>query len=122
MGGFSTDRRHSTSQYLLALYLTEKVWGSTLPLKWRPRFWQVMTLRLNYYNLGTLERQEMATEIQEKPLVVDVHGVAAMLDCSWRTVYRLVADGLLPPPIQLGRLRKWRRETIEEWLVEASAK
>jgi excisionase family DNA binding protein len=53
----------------------------------------------------------------EAPAMLTVHDVARMLNCSIRHVARMTDAGLLPQPVKLGqKLRRWRREMIEEWL------
>lgn len=49
--------------------------------------------------------------------LLDVRAVAELLGCSSRHVYRLSDAGLMPPPVKLGRLIRWRRRAdIEPWL------
>lgn len=43
--------------------------------------------------------------------------LARLLQVSRRTLWRLLAAGLLPRPIALsGRLRRWLRDDIEHWI------
>jgi excisionase family DNA binding protein len=51
------------------------------------------------------------------PSLLDVRAVAQMLDCSTRHVYRLADAGHMPPPLKLGALVRWRRQTVEEWIA-----
>lgn len=44
--------------------------------------------------------------------------VAAILNCSPRTVYRLVDAGRVPPPHRLGSLLRWNPAAIEAWIAE----
>lgn len=44
---------------------------------------------------------------------LDMHEVAEMVGCSWRTVLRRADDGSLPWGFKLGNLRRWRPEDIE---------
>jgi excisionase family DNA binding protein len=48
--------------------------------------------------------------------LLDVRGVAAMLGCSPRHVYRLADRGSMPAPVRLGSLVRWPRKTLEDWL------
>ena len=48
--------------------------------------------------------------------LLDVRGVAAMLGCSPRHVYRLADTGRMPRPIKLGALIRWRRTELADWL------
>ncbi len=50
--------------------------------------------------------------------LIDVKGVAAMLACSARHVYRLADAGRMPPPIKLGALVRWSRRTVNRWLAD----
>lgn len=50
-------------------------------------------------------------------LTFDAHELAARLKCSVRSVYRMRDRGELPAHIQLGRLVRWSRRAIEEWLA-----
>ncbi len=43
--------------------------------------------------------------------------VAAILNCSTRTVYRLVDSGRMPPPCRLGGLVRWNAAVIEAWIA-----
>lgn len=52
-----------------------------------------------------------------EPVLIDVKAVAAMLGCSARHVTRLEDSGQLPPAIKLGRLSRWNRATIEQWIA-----
>lgn len=47
-----------------------------------------------------------------------VKDVAAALKVGTRTVWQWSQDGILPAPIKLGRLRRWRPEDIQAWLAE----
>ena len=51
------------------------------------------------------------------PVLIDVKAVAAMLGCSWRTVYRLADKGKLPRPLKLGRLTRWRKDLIVAYIL-----
>jgi excisionase family DNA binding protein len=52
-----------------------------------------------------------------RPLMLTVDGVAALLACSPRTVYRLADTGRMPPPVRLGALVRWPREAIDAWVA-----
>ncbi|MFO0881143.1 MAG: helix-turn-helix domain-containing protein [Gemmataceae bacterium] len=51
-------------------------------------------------------------------LLLDVREVAALLGCSDRAVWGWSTSGKFPPPLELGRLRKWRRVDVEAWLEQ----
>ena len=50
--------------------------------------------------------------------LLDVQAVAAMLDCSARTVYRLADAGKLPRPVRLGSLVRWRADELRQWIAD----
>ena len=43
--------------------------------------------------------------------------VAAILNCSTRTVYRLVDSGRMPPPCRLGGLVRWNAAVLDAWIA-----
>lgn len=47
-----------------------------------------------------------------------IDGVAEMLGCSPRTVRRLSRSGRMPAPVKIGRLARWRRDELADWLAE----
>ena len=51
-----------------------------------------------------------------RPGMLTVRGVAGMLCCSPRTVYRLVDSGRMPRPVKLGALVRWPKGTVERWI------
>jgi excisionase family DNA binding protein len=51
--------------------------------------------------------------------LLNVKEVAAWLGISVRAVWRWAADGVIPPPIVLGRLRRWSLRDLEEWAARA---
>jgi len=48
--------------------------------------------------------------------VLTVEELAQRLKVSPRTVWKRVAEGELPAPFTLGRLKRWRWSTILKWL------
>lgn len=56
----------------------------------------------------------------ENPLaarMLDVRGVATLLGCSARHVYRLADAGRMPLPVKLGALVRWNLQDLEDWLA-----
>lgn len=45
--------------------------------------------------------------------LLSIEEVTALLGKSRQTVYNMLKDGRLPPAAHLGRLRRWRRSTVE---------
>jgi len=54
--------------------------------------------------------------------LLDATAVAALLSCSRRNIYRLSDGGLMPRPIKLGRLTRWRRSEVERWIEDGCSK
>ena len=58
---------------------------------------------------------------QELSPTLDVYELAMRLGCTVRTVWRMEAKGLIPPARRVGRLVRWDREEIEDWLEKQAA-
>lgn len=61
---------------------------------------------------------EKPKPVEPKPDLMDVNAVAALIGASPRTVRRLADWGRMPRPISLGRMVRWQRSVIEEWIRE----
>ena len=57
-----------------------------------------------------------AANTREPFALLNVEGVAALLNCSPRHVYRLADMGRVPRPVKLGALVRWSRASIEDWI------
>jgi len=66
--------------------------------------------------MQTMERKCSRHVEADRPGMLTVHDVARMLNCSARTVYRLVDTGRMPRPVKLGALVRWPRQAIEQWI------
>jgi len=64
-----------------------------------------------------MERKEDAGKWREPSLLIGPESMAQMLGCSARHVRRLVDAGRAPRPLRLGRLLRWPRAQIEEWIA-----
>ncbi len=57
------------------------------------------------------------------PVVVDRHGVAAMLNVSTRTLNRLISEGRFTvEPVWWLDTARWDREAVRVWAVSANSK
>lgn len=55
--------------------------------------------------------------------LLSVRDVAAVLGCTRRTVERLRSSGKFPgPDLRVGRMPRWRRETLTRWITEGGGK
>ena len=52
----------------------------------------------------------------EKPLI-DVKEFAAKLGCCPKHIRRMADSGRCPPSIQLGALRRWSRQVVDDWIA-----
>ena len=51
-------------------------------------------------------------------LLITAEQVAAMLQVSPRTVWRLRSSGKLPKPVEIGGSVRWNSEQIQRWISE----
>lgn len=51
------------------------------------------------------------------PAMLSAYQAAAYLNLSVRTLYRLADRQRVPGPVCLGRLRRWRRVDLENWVA-----
>ena len=54
----------------------------------------------------------------ETPLLITASKLAALLEISTRTLWRLQSAGRLPEPVRLGGAVRWRREDIQKWIAD----
>lgn len=60
----------------------------------------------------------LQTPLADSPAkLLDVQGVAQLLNCSTRHVYRLSDAGRMPAPVKLGSLVRWSKTAIEDWIA-----
>jgi len=55
---------------------------------------------------------------RESSAMLDVQGVADLLRCSTRHVYRLADAGKMPRAMKLGALVRWSRESVLTWIKD----
>lgn len=51
------------------------------------------------------------------PVLLSVHDLATMLNCSVRHIYRLVDTQRIPQPVKLGALLRWVKADIDQWIA-----
>jgi predicted DNA-binding transcriptional regulator AlpA len=61
---------------------------------------------------------DMATVENMEPLLITADQVAALLQVSARTVWRLRSAGKLPKPVEVGGSVRWNSEQMRKWIVE----
>lgn len=50
--------------------------------------------------------------------LVDVSQAAEMCCCSTRTIRRLSDAGLMPRPVKIGALVRWRQQQLLDWIED----
>ena len=68
---------------------------------------------------GAWDRVNGSTDAKaetERPLI-DVKEFAAKLGCCPKHIRRMADAGRCPPPIQLGGLRRWKRQVVDDWIA-----
>jgi predicted DNA-binding transcriptional regulator AlpA len=63
------------------------------------------------------KNDEYSLNVPDASRLLDISGVARMLQISTRHVYRLADGGRMPRPLKLGGARRWDRLAIEEWIA-----
>lgn len=51
-----------------------------------------------------------------EPLLITPCQLAAMLQVSKRTLWRMLSAKLLPAPVRVGGIVRWRIEEIDRWI------
>ena len=64
-----------------------------------------------------MSRKTISPTGDVQPALLDVQGVAALLGCSPRHVYRLTDAGRMPKAVKLGSLSRWSHDAIAEWIA-----
>jgi excisionase family DNA binding protein len=58
-----------------------------------------------------------ATLPRQLAVLLSVVGVAELLGCSERHVYRMSDANKMPRPVKLGALVRWSRTDLETWIA-----
>lgn len=61
--------------------------------------------------------QLMPPDLRATVELMDVEHLAQEMHCSPRHIRRLVDAGKMPPPLRLGRLLRWHRQTLVQWIA-----
>lgn len=57
-------------------------------------------------------------DIVSEPLLVTAAELAALLNVSTRTLWRLRSAGQLPQPVRFGGTVRWRLDEVRNWIAE----
>lgn len=63
--------------------------------------------------MSTIDSDSRSVE----PLLIAACDLAAMLNISPRTLWRLKSGGLLPEPVRFGGAVRWRLDEIRNWVA-----
>jgi excisionase family DNA binding protein len=67
--------------------------------------------------MATGESNGGAVSTAPGPLLIAADEVAAMLDISTRTLWRLVSAKRVVAPVRIGGSTRWRRAEVEAWVA-----
>lgn len=48
--------------------------------------------------------------------MMDIQELCKYLKCGRNSIYKNIEKGNLPAPLKVGRLSRWRKEEIDEWI------
>ena len=65
-----------------------------------------------------MKRQQTDPDAPDIPTMLTVDGVAELLACSPRTVYRLIDQGRIPQPARIGGMIRWPRQSFQQWVTD----
>ena len=65
-----------------------------------------------------MQNFDINPNLPPQPPMLTASGVAAMLACSPRSIYRLADAGRIPPPVRIGGLVRWPRAMLEQWIKD----
>lgn len=69
--------------------------------------------------LSVSPRAHQGYQTDQAPDLLDVASVAEKLGgCSKKHVQRLSDAGKMPAPVRLGRLLRWSRVSIDQWIAD----
>ena len=68
--------------------------------------------------IGGRSNESSALPVPSDPLLTDKE-VAAMLGCGRSTLWRWTDEGVIPKPLKLGGLSRWRQTTIQRVIEKA---
>lgn len=57
----------------------------------------------------------------DQALLVNEKQVEALVDLSGKTIKRRIREGKFPAPIVIGRVKRWSRQVIQEWVAQQAA-
>ena len=69
--------------------------------------------------IGAVQKRASKATARSEALLTGEQ-LSRLLNIDRRTLRRMVLAGTIPAPLELGeRTQRWRRETIEEWVLQA---
>lgn len=66
--------------------------------------------------------QNIATYAQNPDGLVSKQALCCLFECSGRTIQRMVARRVLPPPLAVAGKKMWNAETLGKWLAGAASR
>lgn len=68
------------------------------------------------------DRGKGRDEVPVELAMLTADEIARVVNCSPRTVHRLADDGVIPQPVRIGGMLRWRRPDIEGWIERGCPK
>lgn len=65
---------------------------------------------------GPARKEKTSSDSVSK--LIDAAEVSHLLGLSARTVWRLKDAGKIPKPVAIGRMVRWRKDEIDQWITE----
>lgn len=54
--------------------------------------------------------------------LLNVDQVAELLQCTTMSIYRFSKNGTMPPPTKIGKLSRWKKSELDEWIAKGCPK
>ena len=69
-------------------------------------------------NTKPYDRNTLLRKSTVKVGMLTIRDIARILNCSGRSIYRLVDAGRIPPPVKLGGMNRWPQQAFEAWIAQ----
>ena len=71
--------------------------------------------------LKSIKPYDLNTPLRKSTVEVGmltIRDIARILNCSSRSIYRLVDAGRIPQPVKLGAMNRWPQQAFEAWIAQ----
>jgi len=63
-----------------------------------------------------MDRGKCRKEVSAELSMLTAEEIARLVNCSPRTVHRLADEGVIPQPVRIGGMLRWRQPEIKQWI------